>query len=40
MRGYLLGDINGDGKIDKKDFEIILKHKDDIAGWLKENLPK
>jgi hypothetical protein len=37
---YPLGDINADGKIDKKDFEIILKHKDDIANWYKENPPK
>jgi hypothetical protein len=33
--GYLFGDVTADGTIDKKDFEIILKHKDDIANWYK-----
>ncbi|MDD5326422.1 MAG: S8 family serine peptidase [Phycisphaerae bacterium] len=32
--GYMLGDINGDGAIDKKDFRIILAHKNDTADWL------
>jgi len=34
-KGYMLGDVNGDGAIDKKDFRIILAHKNDTADWYK-----
>jgi hypothetical protein len=39
---YLLGDINNDGTIDKKDFKIILAHKNAQADWhtTEENTPK
>lgn len=35
--GYSIGDINSDGEIDEKDFEIFLGHKDIRPDWPTEN---
>ncbi len=37
---YLLGDINGDGKIDPEDLQILLNHQNLKADWYKQNPPK